>query len=205
MAKKTTNSASNSAVKTEEALLKDIKDPIEAAIEPAEEKKPRFPKLKKFNEKREENSVKHSKLNRFIMIIFPLFICCMAEITQSKYISSFVSLITERPTVFLFDLIITTLVFIFLLGIFKKGWLTILIQSFIFMALSTTELFKYGTNGNHLILSDMKLVRSVKSLTSFAYIKITPRLIYFGNILCREAPAVNTAENIIKERRVDPP
>ncbi len=179
MAKKTINSAPDSAVKTEEALIKDVQDPIEAAITPAEEKKPRFPKLKKFNEKREKNSVKYSKLNTLIMIVFPIFICCMAEITQSKYISSFVNLVTDRPTVFLFDLIITAMVFVFLLGILKKGWLTILVQSFIFMALSTTELFKYGTNGNHLILSDMKLVRSVKSLTSFAYIKITPRLILY--------------------------
>lgn len=179
MKKETTNSASNTAVKAKEAQINNIKDPIEAAIENVEEKKPRFPKLKKFNEKREANSLKYSKFNKFIMIVFPLFICCMAEITQSKYISSFANLVTERPTVFIFDLIITAIFFVFLLGIFKKGWLTILVQSIIYMALSTTELFKYGTNGNHLILSDMKLVRSVKSLTSFAYIKITPRLILY--------------------------
>ncbi len=47
------------------------------------------------------------------------------------------------------------------------------------MALSITELFKYNTNGNHLILSDMKLFKSVKSLKSFAYIKITPGLIIY--------------------------
>ena len=59
-----------------------------------------------------------------------------------------------------------------------------LAHSILYMALSTTELFKYGTNGNHLILSDMKLLRSVKSLTSFAYIKITPRLlIYYAIVL----------------------
>ena len=45
------------------------------------------------------------------------------------------------------------------------------------MALSITELFKYNTTGNHRIMTDMKLFRSVKSLTSFAYIKITPRLV----------------------------
>ncbi|MCR4795394.1 MAG: LTA synthase family protein [Ruminococcus sp.] len=177
MPKNSIKSPSDSAVKTEETIINKVKDPIEAAIEPAEEKKTRFPRLKRFNEKREANSLKYSKFNHFIMIIFPIFICCMAEINHSKYISSFGKLITERPTVFVFDLIITTIVFIFLLGIFKKGWLTILVHSIIFMALSTTELFKYGTNGNHLILSDMKLVKSVKSLTSFAYIKITPQLI----------------------------
>ena len=47
------------------------------------------------------------------------------------------------------------------------------------MALSITELFKYNTNGYHLILTDMKLIICVKSLTSFAYIKITPMLVAY--------------------------
>ncbi len=58
-----------------------------------------------------------------------------------------------------------------------------LLQRVLYMALSITELFKYNTNGNHLIMTDMKLFRSVKSLTSFAYIKITPRLIIFVGIV----------------------
>ena len=41
MNKKTTQSAAGTAVKTEEALINDVKDPIEAAIETAEEKKNR--------------------------------------------------------------------------------------------------------------------------------------------------------------------
>ncbi|MDD7516396.1 LTA synthase family protein [Ruminococcus flavefaciens] len=179
MTKKSNNGTVLSEEKTESTLMRDVSDPIEAAIAPSEPKKTRFPKLKKFNELRDKNTTKYSKLNTFLMVIFPLFICCMAEITQSKYISSFVALVTERPTVFIFDLIITAVVFAFLLGLFKKGWIAVLIHTIIFMALSTTELFKYGTNGNHLILSDMKLFRSVKSLTSFAYIKITPRLILY--------------------------
>ncbi len=179
MTKKSNNGAVLNEEKTESTYMRDVTDPIEAAIALSKPKKSRFPRLKKFNERRDNNTTKYSKLNTFLMVIFPLFICCMAEITQSKYISSFVNLITERPTVFIFDLIITAVVFIFLLGILKKGWIAILIHTIIFMALSTTELFKYGTNGNHLILSDMKLFRSVKSLTSFAYIKITPRLILY--------------------------
>ena len=85
----------------------------------------------------------------------------MAEINQGKYISSFFKFVIDRPTVIIFDFIITAIVFVFFLSLFKKGWIAILVQSFIYMALSTTELFKYGTNGNHLILSDMKLLRSV--------------------------------------------
>lgn len=179
MAKKEIKSNKNDVKSTSLKLNKDIQDPIEAAIETKAEKKPRFPKLKKFNEKRELNTEKFPKLNTFLMIIFPIFICSMAEITQSKHFTSYFRFWSERPTIIIFDIILTAILFLFLLGIFKKGWLAMTVHSFIFMALSTTELFKYGTNGNHLILSDMKLVKSVKSLTSFAYIKITPQLILY--------------------------
>jgi phosphoglycerol transferase MdoB-like AlkP superfamily enzyme len=56
--------------------------------------------------------------------------------------------------------------------------------------LSIVELFKFNTNGNHLILADMKLFKSVKSLTSFAYIKITPALIIYTLIVLAFAVAV---------------
>ena len=79
----------------------------------------------------------------------------------------------------IFDIFLTSIVFLFLLALFRSGWISIAVQSVVYMALSITELFKYGTNGNHLILSDMKLFRSVKSLKSFAYIKITPRLVIY--------------------------
>ena len=177
MSKKSKMSIKESVNGTENKMLKNAADPIEAALAPAEEKKTRFPKLKRFNVKRDENSTKYSKFNIFLMFIFPVFICSMAEITQSKYFSTYFRFLTERPSVILFDIILTAVIFVFLLGIFRKGWLAMTVHGVIFMALSTTELFKYGTNGNHLILSDMKLVKSVKSLTSFAYIKITPKLI----------------------------
>ena len=135
--------------------------------------------VKKYNAKREENSEKFKVLNIILMIIFPIFIVCMAEINQFKYVSSFLEFAAERPSVLVFNFIAAGLVFALLLAIFRKGWLASAIHSFVYMALSITELFKFGTNGNHLILSDMKLFKSVKSLKSFAYIKITPNLIIY--------------------------
>ena len=139
---------------------------------------------KGFFGKRKDNSEKYKGLNTMLMILFPVFICCMAEINQAKYVLPFFQFCADRPMVVLFDVLISAVIFIFLLAIFRKGWISMAIQSFVYMALSTTELFKFGTNGNHLILSDMKLFKSVKSLTSFAYIKITPRLIiYFAIVI----------------------
>lgn len=143
-----------------------------------------------FNSKREENSGKYKMTNLIMTILFPFFIVCMAEINQDKYPSKFILFLAERPSVMLFNFVIASLIFYGFLLLFKKGWIAVLTQSFIYMVLSITELFKYNTNGNHLIMTDMKLVKSVKSLTSFAYIKITPMLVtyviivlvYFGAV-----------------------
>ncbi|MDE6539893.1 MAG: sulfatase-like hydrolase/transferase [Ruminococcus sp.] len=143
------------------------------------EKKTFKERYKTFKEKRNQQTDLHPKINLAIMLIFPFFISSMAEINQFKGIMPYLEFIVTRPSVILFDVLMTSVVFIFLLALFRSGWISIAVQSFVFMALSITELFKYGTNGNHLILSDMKLFRSVKSLKSFAYIKITPRLIIY--------------------------
>lgn len=147
-------------------------------------------RIHRFNEKRNNNSTRFKMTNILLTVLFPVFIVCMAEINQDKYPSKFIVFCAKRPTVMLFNIFIASLIFYGLLLIFRKAWPAVLIQSFGYMALSITELFKYGTNGNHLIMTDMKLVKSVKSLTSFAYIKITPMLItyvvivliYFGAV-----------------------
>lgn len=139
----------------------------------------KFAWIHRLNEKREKNSERFKYLNLVLCIIFPVFISSMAEINQFKKVGSFLDFCAEHPSIMIFNFIAAAIVYLFLFAIFRKGWIATLIQCFVYMALSITELFKYGTNGNHLILSDMKLFRSVKSLKSFAYIKITPRLIIY--------------------------
>ena len=135
------------------------------------------------NERRNENTLRFTMTNRMLLLLFPIFIVCMAELNQDKYLSKLVIFIADHPTIMLFNILIAGLIFLGALLLFRKGWLAMLLQSVLYMALSITELFKYNTNGNHLIMTDMKLFRSVKSLTSFAYIKITPRLLIFIGIV----------------------
>ena len=167
--------------------------------------------IKKFNSLREENTEKYRWLNIVLLVLFPIFITSLAEINQFKKVSLFFNFGISRPSVLLFDFTVASVIFILLLVAFRKGWIAALIQSFIYMALSITELFKYGTNGNHLILSDMKLIRSAKSLKSFAYIRITPALIiycaiviafiliifYFNPVLPHHVPFKRAATGII--------
>lgn len=147
-------------------------------------------KIKHFNEIREKNSEKYKMTNLFLMFFFPVFIVSMAEINQSKTVSKFILFLVEKPTVMLFDVLLAGIIFCGLLFIFKKGWIAVTVQSVVYFTLSIVELFKYNTNGNHLILSEMKLFRSVKSLTSFAYIKITPVLVIYTLIVMAYIAAV---------------
>jgi len=172
--------------------------------------------IRKLNKKREKNTEHYKMTNIFLSFLFPLFIVLMAELNQGKYPSRLIMFIVNRPSVMVFNVIIAAVIFACLSMLFKKCWRAAFVQSFVYMALSITELFKFGTNGNHLIMTDMKLIKSVKSLTSFAYIKITPALIiycliviaYAGlmfwfnpelkmNIKKRIAPAVSCAAAVI--------
>lgn len=131
------------------------------------------------HEKRSYNTLRFPMTNRLLLLIYPIFIVCMAELNQDKYPSKLILFISEHSSVMLFNILIAALIFLGALLLFRSGWFSMLIESVVYMTLSVTELFKYNTNGNHLIMTDMKLVRSVKSLTSFAYIKITPRLVLY--------------------------
>lgn len=140
-------------------------------------------KIDIINQKRDFNSENYKATNLLLTILFPIFIVFIAEINQCKYPSKFVLFMVEKPTVVLFDIFISSIIFYTLYLLFRKGFWAVLVQGIVYFFLSTAELFKYGTNGNHLILTDMKLFRSAKSLTSFAYIKITPMLITYALLL----------------------
>lgn len=140
-------------------------------------------RISRLNERRNLNSETYRTTNLLLTILFPIFIVLIAEINQCKYPSKLIMFIVEKPTIFMFDIFISSIIFYTLYLLFRKGFWAVLIQGIVYFSLSTAELFKYGTNGNHLIPTDMKLFRSVKSLTSFAYIKITPMLITYALLL----------------------
>ena len=140
-------------------------------------------KISRLNERRNLNSETYKATNLILTLMFPIFIVLIAEINQCKYPSKLVMFIVEKPTIFMFDIFISSIIFYTLYLLFRKGFWAVMVQGIVYFFLSTAELFKYGTNGNHLILTDMKLFRSAKSLTSFAYIKITPMLITYAILL----------------------
>lgn len=128
-------------------------------------------------EKRGLNAENKKMTNLLLTAFFPIFIVCLSELTQMKSTAKLILFIVRSPMVMVFNLIAISMIYVILLCIFKRPWIAALIEGVTLETLSVVELFKYGANGNHLILSDMKLATNVKSLTSFSYIKITPILV----------------------------
>lgn len=139
--------------------------------------------IRNTNERRDKNSVTYEMTNFFLTLLFPVFIVLMAELNQGKYPSRLIMFIASKPMILVFDIIVAAAIFAALSLLFRKIWRAVAVQSIVYFILSITELFKFGTNGNHLIMTDMKLIKSVKSLTAFAYIKITPRLVIYTSIV----------------------
>lgn len=134
---------------------------------------------KSIKTRRDINSEKYKMTNILLTLLFPIFIVCMAELNQNKYPSKFILFVAERPNVMLFNVIVAFMIFAALYFILRRGWRAVFVQSALYMTLSTTELFKYNTNGNHLTMQDLSLAKSLQSITSFAYIKITAVLIIY--------------------------
>ena len=67
----------------------------------ATEKKNFKERFKSFQEKHNKQTDLHPKINLAILLIFPLFICSMAEINQYKGILPYLSFWVNHPTVML--------------------------------------------------------------------------------------------------------
>ena len=74
------------------------------------------------HEKRSYNTLRYPMTNRLLMMLYPIFIVCMAELNQDKYPSKLVLFITNHPTIMLFNVLIAALIFIGALLLFKSGW-----------------------------------------------------------------------------------
>ena len=134
-------------------------------------------KVALFNRKRENNSTKYKATNFLLMFMFPLFIVSLAEINQMKSASKFILFISQKPGVMIFNVLLAALIFWSLVFLFKKGFWAIFSMGILYFTLSTVELFKFNTSGNHLILTDMKMAVNIGNVSRFAYIKITPLLV----------------------------
>lgn len=138
--------------------------------------------FRRFQDFRMHNQETYRRSNALLAWLFPVFIVCMAELNQDVHILTFLHFCVRRPTVILFDILFTYLLYGLLIMITNRIWAAATIQGLAYMTLSVVELFKFSTNGNHFKLVDLSVgtgFKSLKNLSSFAYIKITVPLVVY--------------------------
>lgn len=140
-------------------------------------------KVKALKAKRLANTTDYKATNLILTLAFPLFICSLVEIIQMKSVSRFIEFLFDKPSIFVFNLFFVSVIFYGICILVKKVHISTTVCGLLLTTASIAELFKFNTSGNHLMLSDVKMVMNFGSLTKFAYIKITPHLLTMVIIL----------------------
>lgn len=155
-------------------------------------------KAKALTRRRLDNTLNYKATNLILTIAFPFFICSLVEVIQMKHVSKFIEFLFDKPSVFVFNLLLVSIIFYGLSFLIKKVYVSSLIVGLTLTTASIAELFKFNTSGNHLMLSDVKMVMNLGSLTKFAYIKITPQLLVMVSLLLMYLFAVYFFNPVIK-------
>ena len=155
-------------------------------------------KFKALTKKRMINSETYKATNIILTLAFPMFICTVVEVIQMKGITKFIEFIFDKPSIFIFNLLIVSVIFFGITFIAKRVHIATAIVGISLTTASIVELFKFNTSGNHLILTDMKMAVNLGSITKFAYIKITPHLLFMVILLFAYLFAVYYFNPILK-------
>lgn len=97
-----------------------------------------------------------------------------------KYPSKLVLFISEKPSIMLFNIMVAAILYGALLFLFRGAFPAALLTGLLYFIFSTVELFKFGTSGNHFEISDLKMSVDAENIARFAYIKITPELVFYA-------------------------
>lgn len=129
---------------------------------------------------RQENM--NSKIGLVLTILAPLLIVFVTEINQKGNLSSFLTII-KTPTILLFDFILVSAIYYFILLLVKRSWVSGTITGVIMYILSCVEFYRYRASGAHFTMGDFSLFTNVGDAAKFAKIKIYPSLVIMLLIL----------------------
>lgn len=112
-------------------------------------------------------------INLLIYIFYPITLVLIIEYNHMQDINKLIEFISTKFSVFIFSVILTSLLFLVLLLFTKKSYIAVAIQSIILYILSTVEYFKYKTSGTHLTLSDLAMTQNISDVGKFAKLELT--------------------------------
>lgn len=112
-----------------------------------------------------------------LVILYPLMISILLEYNICQNFYGTIKFLTSKPNILLFNIIISTILFLLIILIFKKAYISMSIHGGIFYILSCVEYFKYKTSGSHLVISDLLMTKNLSDVGKFASLKITYPLV----------------------------
>lgn len=124
------------------------------------------------------------RVQTLILALFPIIISFLAELGQMGSLSELLAFIADRSGVCIFVMLISTALFWFLSLLLRRTWVAGLAQAAAYMGLSIGEYCKFHSSGNHLLFTDLFMLRNAGELTRFTTITISALL-----ILCTLAAA----------------
>ncbi len=116
-------------------------------------------------------------VQRTVLILFPMLISFLAELGQMGSLSALLSFMADRIGVCVFVILISTSIFWFLSLLLRRTWAAGFLQAAVYMGLSVGEYCKFRSSGNHLLFTDLFMLRNAGELTRFTAISISALLI----------------------------
>lgn len=116
-------------------------------------------------------------LKYLLVILYPLMISVLLEYNICQDFNETMTFLITKPNILLFNILISTILFILIFLIINKAWLSMSIHGGIFYILSCVEYFKYKTSGSHLVVSDLIMTKNLSDVGKFASLKITYPLV----------------------------
>ena len=119
------------------------------------------------------------KLNNNLLIkiilysLFPIFMVLITEYNHMQNINKLLYFITYNFPVFLYGILLISILFFALIFLVKKSYIAVGILGLSLYILSTVEYFKYTTSGTHLTISDLAMTQNISDVGKFASYKIT--------------------------------
>lgn len=121
---------------------------------------------------------RYQKYHPLILILIPILLVLMTEYNHVQSVTGMFQFLLHSFNIFLFDILVSAVVFTAILMLVKKAWIAVLVDGLLLYILSCVEFFKYQTSGSHFSFADLALAGEAGDVARFATLFLTKELVF---------------------------
>ncbi len=121
---------------------------------------------------------RYQKFHAPILVLIPILLVLMTEYNHVQSVTGMFQFLLHSFNIFLFDILVSAVVFTAILMLVKKAWIAVLVDGLLLYILSCVEFFKYQTSGSHFSFSDLALAGEAGDVARFATLFLTKELVF---------------------------